>query len=105
MAAFTAYSVPGVSFHTYQVGGYINVNSFSMGASVGLVISFHDENNVSQTLNMFPTGSTTSAVNTTGFFPYQSTTIRAKSGTTVTVSSGVGGTINFDFGGFIQQIN
>lgn len=83
---------------TYEVGGYVNVQSISTDV-LQMQITYHDENNQPQTFS-FPTISAPSATS------YSPIIIRVLAGNPITlktINSTGGGTETFDAGGFIRK--
>lgn len=89
---------------TFRIGVYSAVTAISAG-TLNVVVTWTDENNTPQTANLFAQGSTTAALSTTGFTPYPTIDIRAKSGAIITISSAFSGvSITYDIGATISQI-
>jgi len=93
--------------HTYSVGSYLNITAVSLDV-VKISVSYTDENGTGQTEDFFPAGLTSALVSTIGNFPMQSMTIRVNPNTAITIktilTTGIG-SITYDVGGWIQQVN
>jgi hypothetical protein len=103
----TTFAVPGSgSFNTFRVGGYLNVTAVTTDV-ITLQVVYTDENSVSQTQSFFVQGAVTGigAISSNGYSPID---IRVKQGTTITMQTALttsGGSITFDVGSTIMQIN
>lgn len=107
-ATVTSFSVPGSgSFNTFSVGGYVTITAVALDV-VQMQITWTDETNTSRTQVFYPMGSTTPGLSATGSNPYPTATIRAKQGTTITIATVLTtgtGSITYDAGGTITQMN
>lgn len=90
----------------FRVGGWINLLSVASGGMVQLQVVFTDEHSITQTLDFFQQGSTTSSVSTAQFAAFPTLDIRVLSGGTVAISVvwNSTGTILYDAGAVIQQL-
>lgn len=103
----TSYAVPGSgSANGFDVSGYIYPTAIATDV-IQLQVAWTDENSNSRTQLFYIQGQTT-GISTTGSFGYSPIRVRAKQGTTITVSTTLttgGGTITFDAGASIVQVN
>lgn len=92
---------------TYRVGGYINVTAINLDVAQ-VQCTYTDENSNAVTANFFPQGLTSANIASTGSFSLPPQDIRVKGGTLITIktilTTGTG-SITYDVGGSIQQIN
>lgn len=85
---------------TYQVGGYMNINSISGGADLKYEITYTDENNVGKAVDIIPSETTT------GDYSATPTIIRCLAGSAIGVFVINGtGTANVDVGAVITKYN
>lgn len=102
----TVLSITTPELSIYRVGGYLNVTAVTTDV-IQEQVTWTDENSVSQTKAFFPIGTTSIAVSTTGYTAYSPFDIRAKSGTTITISTVLTtsiGSITYDVGGNIEKL-
>jgi hypothetical protein len=102
----TSYAVPGSgSFNTFRVGGYITVTAVTLSPLIQLQVTYTDETSTSRTQSFFVQGATT-GISVTGANGYSPIDIRVKQGTTITMSTTVGGTgtETYDVGASITQL-
>jgi hypothetical protein len=101
----TAYTTPNDgTVHSFRVSSYVNVTVILAG-TLTVQVAFTDENNASQTLSAFPTGTTSAGITTTGFAVIVPTNIRCKPNTGITLKTTLtGGSITYDVGGFVEFI-
>lgn len=91
---------------TFQIGGYLTILAVSVDV-IQLRVSYLDQNNTGQTVNLFPQGLTSASLATTGVYLFPTTTIRATSVGAVTVKTVLttgAGSISYDVGATITQI-
>lgn len=102
----TSFAVPGSgSFNTFRVGGYLTVTAVSLDV-IQLQVAYTDETSTSRTQSFFVQGATT-GISATGANGYSPIDIRAKQGTTITVSTILTtgtGSISYDAGASITQL-
>jgi hypothetical protein len=102
------YAVPGSGgANTYRIGAYIKITAVVTDI-IETQVTFTDEGGISQTLTFFPMGLTTATLSTAGFVGYPPMDIRVQQGSTIFVKTTltVGtGTITYDLGGTITQLN
>jgi hypothetical protein len=102
------YTVPGSGgANTYRIGAYIKITAVVTDI-IETQVTFTDEGGTSQTLTFFPMGLTTATISTTGFVGYPPMDIRVQQGSTIFVKTTltVGtGSITYDLGGSITQLN
>lgn len=93
--------------HTYSVGAYINVTAILVDVAQ-VQITYTDENSAAITATFFPQGLTSANIANTGDFPFPPNTIRVKANSLITLktilTTGTG-SITYDVGGYIMQIN
>lgn len=100
IATFT----PGAT-GTFDIGGYCSVTAVTTDV-LNFQVTFSDENGTSRTLTIVPTSGSAN-MGSTGFYGMQKCEIRAGTGSTITVKTTLqtsGGTITFDTGATIVQI-
>jgi hypothetical protein len=92
---------------TYSIGAYLNVVAVTLDV-IKVQVTYTDENGTPQTEDFFPSGLTSSALSTIGNNPMQSMTIRSAPNNPITIktilTTGTG-SISYDVGGWIQQVN
>jgi len=92
---------------TYRVGVYLNVISINTTTSIGVEITYTDENNLFKTINLYSQGATSPFVSYPGNYAFPLFDIRCKAGSPITVLT-VQGTYtapySYDVGGTITKI-
>lgn len=107
-APFTplAYTVTGPGFGTFRVGAYLTIISVTVDI-IQVQVTWTDEQSISRTQILSPTGTTTVGLAIAGAYTYPTIDIRALTGTAIsitTILSTGGGSINYDVGGTIEQL-
>ncbi len=107
IGSVTGFSVPALE--TFQVQGYVNINNVSVDV-LNVTVTWTDENSVAQSFIMSATNGTASspiALSAVKYYSLIPLTIRANPGTIIvsTTLSVSGGSINYDIGATITQIN
>ncbi len=102
----TVVAITAPELSTYSISGYLNVVSVTTDV-IQEQVKWTDENSTAQTQIFIPVGLSSGSVSTTGFKAMQNFCIRAKSGTTITISTTLttsSGSISYDVGGNIAKI-
>lgn len=105
LSSVSAYAVPALE--TFEVEGYVNITAISVDV-LEFVITWTDENNNSQQMTVWPNGGTSALLSTTGYYSFSPITIRAHASTAITVKTTLatgGGSITYDIGALITQVN
>jgi hypothetical protein len=91
---------------TFRVCGYVNITAISTDV-LEMQVTYTDENAASQTLTLYPPGATVGTLGSTGDFPLAPATIRCNASpiTVKTILSTSGGTVTYDTGAVIEQLN
>jgi hypothetical protein len=88
----------------FQINMYVTVTAITSANFLNSV-TYTDQNNNSQTLNIFVQGTASPIMSATGSYAFPALTIRCKGGTTITAAVGkTTGTVTFDFSSSIVQI-
>lgn len=90
----------GAATGTFNISSYLNVTAIGVDV-IQIQVTYTDENSASQTVSL----STLSAIGNSSYSPV---TIRAKNGTAITVKTNLtvgGGTVTYDAGSAIMQLN
>jgi hypothetical protein len=93
--------------HLYSVGGFINVTARATD-TVGMLVTWTNEQAVVTSGYIFPMGQTSGIIASTGYYPLPTVTYGCNQGSAITVSAvtpTVGGSISFDVGAVITQLN
>lgn len=92
---------------TYQISGYLNISAIATN-SIRYRVSFTDLNNGAQNIFLASSAPNLSTFVATGFNALNSCSIRALTGTTITIATvnvATGGNNAFDVGATITQLN
>lgn len=92
---------------TYRVGGYLTITAVSLDV-IQLRVTYTDENGVARTQTFFPQGLTSANLSATGAYAFSPIDIRSQAGgviTVLTVLTTGAGSIAYDVGASIQQLN
>jgi len=95
---------------TYLIGGYIVGNSGSASPAVSFTVTWTDEastvHTAQSTILLITGGASANSLTTfPGYANVLSFTIRAKAGTQISTNNGIGGTVNYDSGCWIQNMS
>lgn len=104
---FTIATYTPTATSTFRIGGYIVITAVSVDV-IQFQAAYTDETGASRTQLFFPQGLTSAALAATGSYNFPTVDIRVKANTTITVSTHLttgAGSITYDAGGTIQQIN
>ncbi len=107
IAAGTIISYATTPGGTFRVGGYVTITAISVDV-LQFQCTYTDENSNVQTQTFFPQGLTSANLTAIGAFTFPTMTIRVKAGTTIvlkTVLTVGGGSITFDVGAYVEQLD